>query len=325
MQIQNQNKKIIEALQTTELLPFSPSLSSLTKCPKCKCKFFSENDLKSHLETHHRKMQVTCHDKRKVVFEDWQLPGGGPPLSDCGQTRFRGCLNLDEHPQSLTGRPAGQAYVEIYHRSCFKASCPICHGDWERREATRAEHRLGTYKVKKKAIHLIVSPPRSDWNLSIEELREKAYKFSKKAGFWGGCSVLHLWRKGRFSPHFHMVGFGWITKMPEVYRRTGWLVWNLGIRKSVYHTLTYELGHAATNKKYHSLTWFGSLAYCKFKAPPLEEVKPRCPLCQRELVKLLWIGETSGDPPSKVGSYYLDPGGWCESIDMWRAYFQFYK
>jgi len=249
------------------------------------------------------------------------LPGQGEPYADCGQKRYRGCLNVAEHPAGLNGRPPGMAYLEIYPRSCFRAQCPTCFNNWIRREAARAEHRLRSCKTKERPIHVVVSPPRKDWTQQVEAMRVKAYKMAKRAGFWGGCCVPHLLRKGRFSPHFHMLGYGWITRTPEVYRSTGWLVKNLRLRKSLGKTLRYELGHAAVHQqgKRHVLTWFGSLAYSRFKAPPIEEEEPHCPLCMMPLVRLLWIGELGApEPPQEIGfEGYVDPNGWFEQGGGW--------
>jgi len=260
---------------------------------------------------------VSCLETKSDTegFGGWGPPGRGEPYSDCGQRRFRGCLNLTSHPAGLKGRPPGRAYVEVYHKSCFRASCPICHGDWERREADRAVHRLRSFKTKHKPIHVIVSVPRKDWGLSLVKLRPTAYKLSQEAGFWGGCSVFHKTRRGRFGPHFHMLGYGWITKTPEIYRRTKWLVKNKGIRDSLGKTLRYELSHAAIREGFHTVTWFGALAYCKFKAQPLEVERSLCPMCGQELVKLLWIGELGApEPPGEIGCYYVDPQGWSAQL-----------
>jgi hypothetical protein len=179
----------------------------------------------------------------------------------------------------------------------------------------RALHRFGSNKSKRRAIHVVVSPPSEDWALPIAALRKKAYRVSKLAGLKGGCAVFHLYRPGRFSPHFHVVGFGWIARTPEVYRRTGWIVKNVGLREDLGRTLRYELGHAAVHARLHTLTWYGSMAYSKLRVPPYEEPRAVCPLCSSPLIGLLWIGELGApEPPLEPGIYYLEPGGWTETI-----------
>jgi len=259
---------------------------------------------------------VSCLEA-KSGYGDWSLPGRGEPYSDCGQKRYRGCLNVAEHPAGLNGRPPGMAYLEIYPRSCFRAQCPTCYEDWINREVRRVEHRM---KKIKRSIHLIVSAPRGDWDLSYEKLRSRAYKIAKMSGLKGGCSVFHPWRDGGdLGPHFHMLGPGWIDHVREIYRETGWVVKNKGLRKNLGKTLRYELGHAGIHKEIHTITWFGDLAYCKFKAPPLEEDLHVCPLCGQELVKLMWYGELGApEPPQEIGfEGYVDPNGWFEQGGGW--------
>lgn len=249
----------------------------------------------------------------------WTLPGGGEAHGDCGSKRYRGCLHVDDHPAGLRGRKAGLAYVEVYKKSCHRAACPQCWPDWREREIRRALHRFGSCKSRKRVIHVVVSPPSRCWQLSIEKLRSLAYVSARSAGFKGGCAVLHLYRHERFSPHFHVLGHGWIVRTPEVYRRTGWIVKNKGLRRDLAQTLRYELGHAAVHERLHTLTWFGSMAYSKFRAPPYEEAGAVCPLCSSPLVSLLWTGELGApEPPLEAGAYYLSPEGWYE-LGGWRG------
>jgi len=123
-----------------------------------------------------------------------------------------------------------------------------------------------------------------------------------------------------FSPHFHMLGYGWIRNTAENYSRTGWVVKNVGVRKSVVATAQYQLSHAGIHESCHTVTWFGGLSYNKLRVPMEEEPVDKCPLCGRPLVWLRWVGE--GDPPlpDEEGSYYVDPGGWVESCGRSWAY-----
>ena len=72
----------------------------------------------------------------------WTLVGNGEAYRDCGDLRYRGCLNVDEHPASLDGRDQGQVYVESFYRSCNRKECPKCYESWAGLESYRAQHRL---------------------------------------------------------------------------------------------------------------------------------------------------------------------------------------
>ena len=248
----------------------------------------------------------------------WSLPGHGEAYDDCGKKRYRGCLNVSEHPGGLDREP-GLAYVQVYPRRCFRAVCPKCYESWAGREAGRAEHRLQGYRPRtaRGVIHLSVSVPSKDWSLPYGRLRPRAYEVARAAGFKGGCSIFHPWREDEetgvwsLGPHFHMLGFGWIAGAEKVHEATEWVVKNLGLRKSVSATLLYQLSHAGIHGDFHTVTWFGALAYGKLKVEAMEPEKPTCPLCKAELTPLLWMAEL-GDPPGDVGCYFLERGGWVQ-------------
>ena len=44
--------------------------------------------------------------KAKYGFQniDWQLPGHGSKYDDCGDWRYRGCLDVDAHTQNELGQ-----------------------------------------------------------------------------------------------------------------------------------------------------------------------------------------------------------------------------
>jgi len=254
---------------------------------------------------------VARNDKWQI--DGWELPGHGEPYEDCGNIRFRGCLNVAEHHKALDRDQEGKAYVKAYRKSCFRPSCPTCYKSWVGREAGRIEFRLSYYAGKwRKSIHVSANPSPELWGLPFEKLRSLAYRALKKVGIVGGSMIYHTFRQDEskkwfFSPHFHVIGYGYHTG--KYYE--GWVIRNHGVRKSVFSTATYQLSHAGVNPKYHTVTWFGELSYQKLEAPPLVEEKPRCPLCGHELIKLRYIGGKD-PPPGDEGDYFLDPGDWAE-------------
>jgi hypothetical protein len=189
--------------------------------------------------------------------------------------------------------------------------------------------------------HVVVSPPSSTYKWPIAVLRNHAYRVALKAGFRGGICIFHpfRWRCSLCglddeacrctvpigtwyaSPHFHLLGHGWIEGTAELYNESGWVVVNLGSQthgrpRSVYRTLQYQLSHAGVwmrpqgegeaqgrmlplakgrGSKKLAITWFGTMSY---RALPVvhERVRELCPECGRELVILTTNGEL-GEPP----------------------------
>lgn len=200
--------------------------------------------------------------------------------------------------------------------SCKRSRCPVCYPDWARETAKKDEKRILAFRPYRyaKVIHITVSPSVPD------EDGRKAQAVAKMAGFLGGSSYIHPFRercglcgldKARcqclkfqgvwyYSPHWHMVGYGWIKKTASIYEETGWLVKNKGIRESVYGTIFYLLTHAGVSivegkGRKNTVTWFGALSFNKFHHKPLRIKRKVCPLCASELVPLVYYGQ--GDPP----------------------------
>jgi hypothetical protein len=247
---------------------------------------------------------------------EWILPGHGEAYSDCGSWRSKGCLNVEEHnQQGICEDMAGKVFVKRYRRTCMRAECPTCYESWAGKEAGKIQYRLRASPKKRRPIHLIVSPSMADiCMLSFEDLRRKSYVVSKKSGFLGGSCIFHPFRENElskewyFSPHFHMIGYGWIEHTKEGYEEHGWVVKNSGLRKTVSGTALYQLSHAGVHPKYHTVTWFGSLSYNKLRVPPMPEREECCPICGQKLRQLWYFG--SDELPEKEGEYWLPPDDW---------------
>ena len=271
--------------------------------------------------------------KAKSIFEafglDWQLPSHGKAYSDCGSWRYRGCLNAEGHEGlDLEGHTIeGKIYVEWYHRSCFRAECPICYEKWAGKEAAKIEHRLKYFWKHGKVIHVTVSPSEKDvLNLPSEKLRKKAYLIAKNRGILGGYMIWHPFRENddgtwRFSPHFHVLGFGWVKSTLEGYRKDGWLVKNIQDGKeerSVFRTAMYQLSHCGldVHGKFRPVSWFGVCATAgknRVIVPKMEKEKHVCPCCGAELVQLRYFGDADDLPDKEEGGHaWLDMEFWQE-------------
>jgi hypothetical protein len=260
--------------------------------------------------------------------DHWGLPGHGVAKPDCGTFYTVGCLNVDEHFQEQLGSEnsiVGKVYVKRKKVSCKDPTCPMCYETWASREARRIERRCSAYRLHGALpIHFVASVPHYLYDKNAEFLRSEAYSVSKKVGFLGGSCIYHPYREIEgtklwyFSPHFHMIGFGWIKGSGQEYLSSGWICRNLGVRDSVYSTAFYQLSHCGVwygPGRRHSVTWFGGLSYNKLKVAPEEKTQEVCPICGQDLVRLVWRGDGPIPIPEDVeGEYWLDPGGWLHTL-----------
>lgn len=257
---------------------------------------------------------------------EWELPSHGKPYHDCGKWLSKGCLNVEAHnQQGLLEDMAGLVFIRRYQRTCFRAECPVCYESWAGKEAGKIAWRLQYAKQRGRPIHLMVSPPVEVWIRSTyESLRLSAYRIAKKNGFRGGSCIFHPYRMNKlterwyFSPHFHMLGFGWIHGTKEGHAKHGWVVKNIGIRETVSGTALYQLSHAGIHGRYHTVTWFGKLAYNNMeKVPPEEAEEEVCPICGEPLKPLWYLGKRK--IPEKKGDFWLPADGWVEKVTRYAG------
>ena len=108
---------------------------------------------------------------------NFTLPGHGDSYSDCGDFRWKGCLNVEGHnQQGLEEDHAGKVFIKKYRRSCLRAECPVCYDGWASREGKKIEHRLKGWHLKNhisRVIHVVVSPCVEEYSLSVPKLRCK--------------------------------------------------------------------------------------------------------------------------------------------------------
>jgi len=263
---------------------------------------------------------------------DFETTGHGEKRELCGSFFTFGCLEVHLHKgleapegisyqRSLLGKPLDHlAYFERRKYSCKRQACPEDWKDWASRETSRAARRLKAFKLKGrnlKPIHIMVSIPHADYLLNLSEMRVKVYKSLKKLSILGGMCIYHpkRWKEDLpyFSPHFHIIGYGWLGDTHRNYLASGYVVKNLRVRKSVGGTIWYQLSHAGVHEKHHTVTWFGCLSYNKLKLPKENErVKEHsCPFCKSALRQLVWLGEGSHGLPDQDGFCgYGEAQGW---------------
>jgi len=224
---------------------------------------------------------------KTVQYMGFRMPGSNeePKYDTCGQWGYRVCQNTSCHP-------GGMEYAQRFQISCFDAYCPTCKGAWAHRQAKSATRKLKAYAQKshKPAKHIVWSPDPANQKFSgmgIKGLRKLCRKDLKAVNFKAGMLVLHMFRdkevQGRkvwyVSPHFHIVGFGWITGAETL---SGAVVKNLGVRDSIYNTVLYQLSHASIKKGGQTVTWGGELSYNKYSTPKGGN-SVHCPYCDDRL------------------------------------------
>lgn len=250
-----------------------------------------------------------------ITYKGYELPGRDEPREFCESWYTMGCTNLEGHKNNPQAR--GKYFMSRKQRFCYRPACSRCKLKWMYREADHATKRLEKYEKlsKKKAKHIVVSPP--PWILSqpIEKLRKQAIKILKEVKTDGGIIIIHPFRTNHQtgflydSLHFHVIGFGWVEGLAEAYKKNGWKVIPKGTRDSTFATVVYQLSHAGIKKGKHTLVWFGKLSYSELKIES-EEKKEVCPACQAELVELNYFYVGKPPPPDARISMFVDPEGW---------------
>jgi len=250
-----------------------------------------------------------------VEHDGWHLPATKEAHEWCGKWATRGCLNVLAHKGTEC---EGKGYVKTFQRSCYRADCEVCYRKWLAREANKATRRIEKYEYKsgKHAKHIIVSAPKWFYGKSKKELAKECYKILKLVGCIGGTIIFHPFRYRReckewyYSPHFHLIGFGWIENTVENYQKNGWIVKNKGFRNSTFATFYYQLSHAGIKRHNHTLVWFGDLSYSKLKIKKEEIESDLCPYCRGKLRDVESYGVFYCKPPDIDLELRVDLEGW---------------
>jgi hypothetical protein len=251
----------------------------------------------------------------------------------CGIPFFVGCTDLGKHDViDVYGvRYAGKGYFKVAFRSCGSPFCSVCVDAWASRESYKIEARLveASKRLGLSVEHFIVSPSREDCDLPPKVLRGMAIKALKVRGFLGGVLILHAFRHGRFSLHFHFLGFlknGYACRDCEFLKHSGRDLYcgvpagscsgfeqrtrkfnssdgfivkvavdrdgNAFERVSVRSTSSYQLGHSSIvneGKRSQVITWFGVCSYRNLKVAVLKH-KDSCKICGGDLSEKVHCG-----------------------------------
>lgn len=235
-----------------------------------------------------------------------RLPGFGESKANCGVLNpvfLKGCTKTSRHG-------SGKIYTKRVKWNCHRASCPVCYESWVYEEAERAAFRIGQLESKLPLQHIAISPePGSvDSHLPIERQYALARKYAREVGVEGGAMVYHPAREVKegsvwyFSPHFHTIARAWLypEKVSALFARTGWVVHSIRVvrpegsktlKDKIVDVLAYQLSHAGVILHHHTVRWFGTMSYGKFKAVPYKRPKDLCPECGSALIYVVPVND----------------------------------
>jgi hypothetical protein len=224
-----------------------------------------------------------------------------------------GCLNKEKHT-------TGCIFLKPFQKSCFRADCEKCCFKWLGRSSSKATKRMKLYEKQSKKIakHIIVSVPVWDIYKPKKEIMKKIYRILKEVKADSGLIIYHPFRYHKesdqwyFSPHFHLLSFGWIENVVETYNKYGYIVKNLGKRETIFGTIYYQLSHCGVKKNNHSLTYFGECGYSKLVMDKNDEESKKCPYCKEYLQELEYNNnrELKPDPIIMTVEYLADYYEW---------------
>jgi len=250
-----------------------------------------------------------------IEQDGWHLPATKDAHDWCGKWSMVGCLNIKAHENTDAH---GKGFVKTFQRSCYRADCEICYKKWNSREANKATKRIEKHQEStgNKPKHIIISPPHWLHYTTKQQLAKQCYSILKDIGCIGGTLIFHPFRYYKnskqwyYSPHFHVIGFGWLENIAENYKKNGWIVKNKGYRESTFATFYYQLSHAGIKKHNHTLVWFGDLSYSKLKVEKEEIEANICPYCHAKLREVESYGLFYCKPPDIHMESLVDLIGW---------------
>ncbi len=229
------------------------------------------------------------------------MVASGIPTQRCGSWKWFGC-SVGAVVRAEGCEPS--YYAEGHPYSCNRPACPACFFRWAFRLAMKSERRAVEYL---ELINRKVSKRHHFWLLHVvfegTKNRSKVIAAAKAVGIKGGSLIFHPWRwdrftsKWRLSPHWHVLGYGWIDgmKVREIYQKKRILIHAIkpSEKRSWFDTIKYELKHCESKQGHHALTYFGEMAYNKFATPPAETNDIVCPCHNWPLVPVIYVGPTA--------------------------------
>jgi hypothetical protein len=235
----------------------------------------------------------------------------------CGEFRGRRVCHDKEHHKGVVYKDVdftGMNVVMNTYYHCHKVLCVVCFASgFAVREAQVFESRIAEAVERGFGVpeHIVLSPPRSLWDLPFSELFELSYVVLRDRGVTAVGLIPHgrrIDRKARnlfWSPHIHGIGFilggfdvcrncvhkrgdcefclkGFKGRQVRGYKKDKWIVKVEPKRKSIFGTAVYLLNHCTVKvglKRFHSVRWFGLLGNRVFRAVNSKR-SAGCPVCK---------------------------------------------
>lgn len=121
-------------------------------------------------------------------------------------------------------------------------------------------------------------------------------------GRWAWIIKNHYWDYTYWSPHWHVIGWGWLQQSDEFHKETGWIYKNIGLCKDfvdndgkrhekegtsyayIFYTLTHSLLVSTDKSRRQAYTYTGKLSYRVLGSKKeTDKVIAYCPKCKYEI------------------------------------------
>ncbi len=199
---------------------------------------------------------------RPHEFIHWCVPAhdlSRPQRKGCGFIRSsNGSIVYSACPEDA------EHYIKGKRRHCWSLHCPECMNDTALKRGIAVEKRMLEYQMLTekqgkdpgKVGHWVVSPPQElikclcQTRDEFEDINRYIEQQMKDRGGRAGVQVFHPWRqtddKWEFSPHFHILCYGFIDTKRFLKDNPGWIIKKVHSHediKSIRHTIAYLMTH----------------------------------------------------------------------------------
>ena len=141
------------------------------------------------------RVEVIGERHGEVLFRELVLVGRGRVTNDkCA--KFRGHFGCIQHQKHV----GGVVHARKYFNYCDRPSCPKCYRyGWASKEGNAVALRLAeaSKKFGLPVEHIMLSLPRSDYDLTLKEAKRKAIEILYDRGVVGGVMIPHSQRIDR--------------------------------------------------------------------------------------------------------------------------------
>ncbi len=195
-------------------------------------------------------------------FIHWSMPG-----HDLDRPRRKGCgfIRASDNTMVYSACPEDhEHHIKAKRRHCWSLHCPQCMNDTALKRGIAIETQLLEYRMLLEKDgghageigHWVISPPQSlakclcQTRGDFDNLCKYVDNSMIANGATAGATVFHPWRQQeggwRFSPHFHILCYGFIDTKAFLKANPGWIIKKVHSReriRSIRHTAAYLVTH----------------------------------------------------------------------------------